>query len=334
LSHLGERLGASLAPEAVLPTIVQTVADALKLPYVAIALEQDNRLSVAASVGTVRGEPLRLPLAYQGESVGALVLSPRVADETLSAADRRLLEHLAHQAGVAVHAVRLTAADLQRSRERLVVGREEERRRLRRDLHDGLGPRLASLTVRLEAAGERQALDRVAELPLDDLAERVREAVADIRRLVYGLRPPALDELGLLNALQEAATQYVYQRSGDLEITIAASEPLSPLPAAVEVAAYRIVQEALTNVARHADARHCSVHLGLDSAARLLRVQIQDDGRGLAIDTGVVGQAWSGSPAGPPSRSCPRLLPNGSSHAVTSFVTNGVCAFDGVFRAD
>ncbi len=283
LSQLGQRLGSSLAPEAVLPTIVQTVADALKLPYVAIALKQDDSLSIAAAAGAVRGEPLYLPLAYQGESVGALVLSPRVAGETLSPADRRLLEDLAHQAGVAVHAVRLTA-DLQRSRERLVVGREEERRRLRRDLHDGLGPRLASLTLRLEAARERQALDKAAEAPLEDLAERVREAVGDIRRLVYGLRPPALDELGLLNALQEAATQYAYQGNGDLGITVTASEPLPSLPAAVEVAAYRIVQEALTNVARHADARRCLVHLELDASARLLRIRIQDDGRGLATD--------------------------------------------------
>src|SRR5205085_12666793 len=110
------------------------------------------------------------------------------ADETLSAADRRLLEDLAHQAGVAVHSVRLTA-DLQRSRERLVTAREEERRRLRRDLHDGLGPRLASLTLRLETARDRMAHDPVAAPLLDDLTARTRDAVADIRRLVYALRP-------------------------------------------------------------------------------------------------------------------------------------------------
>jgi signal transduction histidine kinase len=283
LSQLGQRLGSSLAPEAVLPTIVRTVADALKLPYVAIALKQDSALVIAATVGLAVGEPLNLPLSYQRETVGALMLSPRVPGEAFNATDRRLLEDLAHQAGVAVHGVRLTA-DLQRSRERLVVAREEERRRLRRDLHDGLGPRLASLTLRLEAARERQARDGTAAVPLDDLAERVREAVGDIRRVVYGLRPPALDELGLLSALQEAAAQYGYQVNGELDITVAATEPLPPLPAAVEVAAYRIVQEALTNVARHANARHCAVQLALDSRSMLLRVQIADDGRGLTAD--------------------------------------------------
>jgi signal transduction histidine kinase len=109
----------------------------------------------------------------------------------------------------------------------------------------------------------------------------VREAIADIRRLVYGLRPPALDELGLVSALQEAATQYTYQGDGDLEITVATSQPLPPLPAAVEVAAYRIVQEALTNVVRHASARRCAVRLVLDAQSGLLRVEIHDDDVGL-----------------------------------------------------
>ena len=93
-------------------------------------------------------------------------------------------------------------ADLQRSRERLVLAREEERRRLRRDLHDGLGPRLAALTLRLETARDVLADDPRADALLSDLAGRMQEAVADIRRLVYALRPPALDELGLVGALR------------------------------------------------------------------------------------------------------------------------------------
>src|SRR5205823_82208 len=129
------------------------------------------------------------------------LLGPRVPGEPFSAADRRLLDDLAHQAGVAVHAVRLTA-DLRRSRERLVVAREEERRRLRRDLHDGLGPRLAGLLLRLETARDRLAQDPVANTLLADLMRRMQDAVADIRRLVYALRPPALDELGLVSALR------------------------------------------------------------------------------------------------------------------------------------
>jgi signal transduction histidine kinase len=139
VSRLGQRLEAALAPDAVLPTIIETVREALKLPYSAIALMENGAAPrVAASVGKPVEKPLRLPLTYQGEPVGELLLGPRGPHETFGPADRRLLEGLARQAGVAAYAVRLTT-DLQRSRERLVAAREEERRRLRRDLHDGLG---------------------------------------------------------------------------------------------------------------------------------------------------------------------------------------------------
>ena len=175
-----------------------------------------------------------------------------------------------------MRAVRLTEA-LRRSRERLVTAREEERRRLRRDLHDGLGPRLAGLTLRLETARDRLVPDPQVQVVLTDLADRCRESVADIRRLIYALRPPALDDLGLVSAIRESAAQIV-AGYGDLEVTVEAPADLGPLPAAVEVAAYRITQEALTNVARHAAARHCLVRLEFDR--EFLHLEIQDDGRG------------------------------------------------------
>ena len=109
--------------------LVETVAQALKLPYVAIALKQGETLTIAASHGPAQDEPLVLPLIYQTETIGQFILAPRAPRELFTAADRRLLEDIAHQAGVAVYAVRLTT-DLQRSRERLVTAREEERRRL------------------------------------------------------------------------------------------------------------------------------------------------------------------------------------------------------------
>jgi len=297
ISRLGQRLEATLAPEAVLPAIVETVAQALRLPFVAIALQQDGELVIAAEVGVGSWElgvgaaayphpptPIsQLPLVYQGEPVGQLILAPRAAGESFSPADRRLLDDLARQAGVAAHAVRLTS-DLLRSRERLVSAREEERRRLRRDLHDGLGPQLASVTLKLDAA--RNLLDHnpaaVGTL-LADLKTQTQAAIADIRRLVYDLRPPALDDLGLVSALREQIGQYRYHQ---LSITIDAPDELPPLPAAVEVAAYRIAQEAITNVVRHADARNCIVSLGVGNG---LCLDIRDDGRGLPADrrTGV-----------------------------------------------
>jgi signal transduction histidine kinase len=300
LSRLGRQLEATLAPNAVLPTIVETVAQALKLPYAAIALQQGDELVLAAeypdketrrqgvkdgngvdqSISLSPALPVCLSLVYQGEAVGQLLLEPRTGDTSFSTADRRLLDDIAHQAGVAVHAVRLTA-DLQRSRERLVTAREEERRRLRRDLHDGLGPQLATQTLKLEAARDLVASEpaRATEL-LSGLISDSQNAIADIRRLVYALRPPALDELGLISALREQIAQY---GSAHLRITLEAPDRLPPLPAAVEVAAYRIIQEALTNVVKHARAHACTVQIQLlgEGQHRTLGVEVSDDGIGL-----------------------------------------------------
>jgi signal transduction histidine kinase len=251
LSQLGQRLEATLEPESVLPAVAQTVAQALKLPYAAIMLKEEGEgregFAVAAAYGSPVGSPIRLPLVYQHEAVGQLVLAPRLGEEGFSPTDRRLLDDLARQAGTAAYAVLLTA-DLRRTRERLVAAREVERRRLRRDLHDGLGPQLSSQTLTIDAvrALMRQDPD-TAEALLLDLKQQAQVAVADIRRLVYALRPPALDDHGLVGVLRETAAQY---GQNGLVVSVNVPEPLQPLPAAVEVAAYRIALEAMTNVAR------------------------------------------------------------------------------------
>ena len=147
------------------------------------------------------------PLVYQSEIVGQLRVAPRAADEPFTKADKRLLEDIAHQAGIAAHATRLTL-DLQRSRERLVSAREEERRRLRRDLHDGLGPILAGQTLKVGAIRNLLTHDpSAADRLLLELGDEMEAAIADIRRLVYALRPPALDELGLVAALRAEAAR-------------------------------------------------------------------------------------------------------------------------------
>jgi signal transduction histidine kinase len=277
LSRLGRRLEATLAPEAVLPTLVETIAQALKLPYAAILLKDDEEFRTAAAYGSPRGGPETLPLVYQREEIGRLVLSPRAPGEGFSDADRSLLEDLARQAEVAVHAVRLTT-DLQHSRERLVATREEERRRLRRDLHDGLGAQLAGLNV--QAGALRRLIPRdpdAADEVVVELREELRSAISDIRRLVYDLRPPALDDLGLVEALRQLAERYG-SKDEPLRIVVEATEDLPNLPAAVEVAVYRITQEALTNVARHARARTCVVRLVLNDDVVL---EIVDDGLGI-----------------------------------------------------
>ncbi len=118
ITRLSQRLEATLAPDAVLSTIVETVAQALKLPYVAILLKQEDTFRLAASAGELVGEPLVLPLVYQKDTIGQMRLAPRTPGEPFTPADRRLLEELARQAGLAAHAVQLTA-DLQRSYEHL-----------------------------------------------------------------------------------------------------------------------------------------------------------------------------------------------------------------------
>lgn len=292
LSQLGQRLEASLAPGETLPAIVQTVTDALHLPYAAISLGHEDGRPVAAAIGQPVSNPLRLPLVYQGEPVGELLLGLRPGEASLAPADWRLLEDLARQAGAAVHAVRLTA-DLQRSRELMVTAREEERRRLRQDLHDGLGPTLASVSLQLAALRNQVADNPEAAATLTGVKEQIQDAVKDIRRLVYALRPPTLDELGLVGAIEEHAVRL---GQGGLSVSVEVPEPLPMLPAAVEVAAYRITLEALTNVALHGHAASCIVRLSVVDASngasggqkqstvaidRSLCLEIVDDGWGI-----------------------------------------------------
>jgi len=277
VSRLGRRLEATLAPDRVLPTLVETIAQALKLPYAAILLKDGEEFRTAATYGSPLGEPETLPLVYQREEIGRLVIAPRAPGEGFSVADRRLLEDLARQAEVAVHAVRLTS-DLQHSRERLVATREEERRRLRRDLHDSLGAQLAGLNV--QAGALRRLIPRdpdAADELVVELRDELRYAISDIRRLAYDLRPPALDDLGLVEALRRLAERYGSEDE-QLSVLVEVPEDLPDLPAAVEVAIYRITQEALTNVARHARARTCVVRLAMDEDVAL---EIVDDGIGI-----------------------------------------------------
>jgi signal transduction histidine kinase len=296
ISRLGRRLEATIAPESVLPTIAETIAQALKLPYAAILLKEGEGFRTAAAYGSPTGEPEALPLMYQREEIGRLVIAARAPGEEFSPADRRLLGDLARQAEVAVHAVRLTA-DLQRSRERLVATREEERRRLRRDLHDGFGPTLASLALGLGAARKLMASNelRDADEVLARLEQETEDTVAHVRQLIYGLRPPALDALGLLMAIRQQAesqgmasapidTRTDEYRENELVFRMRAPEELPALPAAVEVAAYRIIQEALTNVARHAGAKTCRVRLSVDEATDSLQLEVTDDGVGISED--------------------------------------------------
>jgi len=281
LSEMGRLMAETGSPEDTLQTLTEIVATSLKLPGAAIELEHDGEWTMRASFGeevTADSGGVLAPLRHQGEVVGRLVVMPRSSREPLSSQDLALLEDIARSAGAVARSVRLTAA-LQASRERLVLAREEERRRLRRDLHDGFGPALASQTFQLDEVLDRLNDDPTAAVDLVvALKEQTQQLVADVRRLVYELRPPALDELGIAGALTAHVAQY--ERSSPVTIDVeTVPDPLPALPAAVEVAAYRIAREAITNSMRHAHPRICQASLRVSESD--LTIEVRDDGVGL-----------------------------------------------------
>jgi signal transduction histidine kinase len=283
MTSLNRQLERTDAPGAEFGIVLDVVTGSLKLPYAAIRAADGTLL---AETGRPRGPVAGRPLSYRGESVGTLLVCPRTPGSALGAVDQRLLDDLARQAAVLLHAVAL-AADLQESRRRMVTAKEEERRRLRRDLHDGLGPELAALTLKVDGAALQLAHrpERATEL-LRDVRIGLGRTIDDIHRLVSDLRPPALDELGLLGALRDFVRRLETADSSRPVFCVEAPEEWPTLPAAVEVAAYRIATEAMTNVVRHAEASRCQVRLGCEHGA--LTVAVVDDGRGLP-DTPVPG---------------------------------------------
>jgi signal transduction histidine kinase len=279
LAGLGERLEAAADVDRLMDAVVTELTTGLDLADVSVCGLDGATVAVGtpADAEAAAGTGAVLSLLAFGTPVGYLAY--RVPGRQLSEAEQRLLHDLARQLGGALHA-RLLREDLQRARERLVLAREEERRRLRRDLHDGIGPALAGLTLKTETA--RALLPPGtdgASRQLHDLGEEIRRTVVDVRRLVEGLRPPALDELGLTGACAQAVERLT--AGADLTASVNAGDDLPALPAAVEVAAYRIVVEAVTNTVRHAGARHCQVSIDHSEAA--LAIAITDDGAGLRL---------------------------------------------------
>lgn len=270
VSRVGERLAAGL------PGVLEAVREALRMPFAAL---RASGAEVAAS-GAASELLHSIPLTYGTARVGDLVVGLRPGEKRLGSADRAVLELLAAPLSVAVYATTLSQ-ELQRSRERLVLAREEERRRLRRDLHDGLGPALTGVTFKADAAGNLIGTDpAAARALLAELRTETAQAISDIRRLVYDLRPPALDELGLVAAIRQTADRL--ERPG-LSVTVTAPASLPALPAAVESAAFRIAAEALTNAVRHSGGRHIGVQVTADGP---LRVEVCDDGHQTA-------ESWS-----------------------------------------
>ena len=261
---------------ATLQEIAESTAKVLKLPYVAVKLNASNHIPVA-SFGEQDADGISLTLHHETAEIGQLELARRAEGEVFSSNERLLLSTIAQQVSIIAHNYLLTQA-LQASREKLVLSREEERKRIRRDLHDGLGPTLASTALQLETAQ-----DLIYSKPeegasiLKTLEEKMTQTLSDVRALVHDLYPTAIDQLGLHEALR---TELASFESAHLGIQLDVKGKLENLPAAVEVAVYRIVMEAVHNVRKHADATSCTVSLKRE--AENLTITIKDDGIGMS----------------------------------------------------
>ncbi|MDR7362063.1 sensor histidine kinase [Nocardioides marmoribigeumensis] len=278
LGRLGDRLAAASTPESieqeVLPVVTEQVARSLRAQSVVLRLSEGLVASHGFEVDN-RTPTLTVPLVHAGEDLGSLAVH-RVGGFDARAV--RVLDHLASQVAVAARTVQL-ARESQRSRELAVLAREEERRRLRRDLHDGVGPSLAALALQVETARSLTGHDpEAAGRILDTLGPRLNGVVGEVRAMVNELRPPLLDELGLEAALRELVDRVTTATTrADLVV-----QSLPELPAAVEVAAYHIAREATANAVRHARASRVELRLGV--ADGMVQVEVRDDGSGLSPD--------------------------------------------------
>ena len=293
LAQTSHRLADTADVPALLQSLMRDIADALHLECVWVSNAQGEMLATygyppsnTTPVGGSRSGSVPDPrergcfrLTAYGLDVGHL----RWVGHIERPADRELLEHVAQQIGGVVHSAGLVQS-LTRAREQLVRASEDERRRLRRDLHDGLGPELAALTLRVDALRNRARTPGVdLDAELVHLRTGIQVAVADVRRVVEGLRPPAVDDLGLGTAIEQLASRIVVGPRLTLDVA-----SLPELPAAVEVVVFRVAQEALTNAVRHADA--CAVHVGLQIVKGVIVLEVSDDGRGaVAARPGGVG---------------------------------------------
>lgn len=266
--------------QEILAESAREVARVLKLSSASFELRGlDGEAGLAATWGKPGRNQVRMELIHREEPVGLIVVSrSRLRGREFAADEYVLLEELAKELATAAHVLRMNRS-LRRSREELIEAREQERHRIRRDLHDGLGPVLATVTMRVEAAMVLLGTDAEAVgALLECLHEETQLAVSDVRRLVAELRPPVLDGLGLVYALREVASRFEIASAGRLTVRVDAVPGLPQLPPEVSLAAYRIASEAITNVARHARARLCVVRL---SAADQFWMEISDDGVGI-----------------------------------------------------
>jgi signal transduction histidine kinase len=276
LAGLSPRIAAASTPDLLLADVVTELHRTLGLSKAALRDVAGAVVAGSGAAGENGHSHTVVPLMAYGERAGDLLFTEPATP--LRPADRRVLDDLAAQLALLLHARALTE-DVRRARERLVLAREEERRRLRRDLHDGLGPALAGLMLKVENARELVPTEPEAAVEdLNGIRDDIHGAVSDIRRLVEGLRPPAVDDLGLGPAVRQAVLGLATPAGIGADVNVDVALP--DVPAAVEVALYRIISEAVTNVVRRSGATSCRVAIGLRDQAVV--AEVSDDGGGFS----------------------------------------------------
>jgi two-component system, NarL family, sensor kinase len=281
LRALGAQLTQQLTPDQALPHIAEALCSVPGARRVVVYLNDADGESLAAVAPESAEDDLDLdamsgvgfPVVHADQPIGRLVI-----DGELDADTHEAVSAFSRQIGPTL-AFATQLRDLQQARGRLVHLREDERRRLRRNLHNSIGPTLAGLNLRVRMIQKLIPVDpENASTQMSEVQTMIGSVIMDIRRVIYDLRPPALDELGLMSAIREQARVFTDDR---MSVTVSAPDTPPAVSAAVEVAVYRIVQEALSNVARHANAKTCQIQLSFDSQPALVHIRVEDDGVGL-----------------------------------------------------
>ncbi|MFF0433753.1 sensor histidine kinase [Streptomyces sp. NPDC004327] len=278
--QLADQLGHALDPGDMPRLLCDTVVHTLRLPGARLVISTKHGPRELARRGDPGTAQETFPLVYQGNDIGHLLVPPRHGELALDDQDREAVRLLADHSAPAIASLRLYE-ELQTSREQIVLAREEERRRLRHDLHDGLGPALSGLRLQVDAVRAAIPAEPKALRSLTAVSEGIGRAIDELRRITVGLAPAALDHADLPRALQRLAEQL----GRTVRITVALRpDPFPKLPAAVEVAVYRIAAEALNNTVRHAHADRAEATVVLADSA--VTVEVLDNGDGIGRERG------------------------------------------------
>jgi signal transduction histidine kinase len=282
LASFSGRVGEAYSSDDVLPRMAQILAAGTGASSARVLVRVGGDLLEAAGSGEPNGEEHVEPIVFQGEDVGALAVT-FPANDPIDQPREQLIVNLAAQAGPVVRNVRLIE-ELRASRQRLVAAQDEERRKLERNIHDGVQQQLVALNVQLGLLGRVTGPGKAAEMA-SDLQVRTGEALEDLRDLARGIYPPLLADKGLAAALESQARKAVVPTTVD-------ADGVGRFSQAIESTVYFSCLEALQNVAKYAEATRATI--SLSNGDGLLQFAVTDDGRGFDLDATSQGTGLQG----------------------------------------